>query len=512
MSERFFDKVLIANRGEIAVRVIHSLKTLGIRSVAVHSEADRGALHVRLADEAIEIGPAPARESYLDQDRVIAAARESGAQAIHPGYGFLSENAEFSARCEREGLVFIGPSAESIRAMGDKAAARDLAERAGVPVVPGRSEIAGDDELLAAADEVGFPLLLKPSAGGGGKGMTVVHRREDLIEAAAAGRRLARAAFGDDRLIVERFVRPARHVEIQVFGDGAGRAVAIGERECSLQRRHQKVVEECPSPVVGEALRQRMQAAAVALAEAVRYRGAGTVEFLLAPDQSFYFLEMNTRLQVEHPVTEMVYGVDLVAAQLQVAAGQGLPAGFDDLRPRGAAIELRLYAEDPERDFLPTPGRVLAMKAPFGPGLRFDTAIEDSGEVSAEYDPMIAKLVAWGSDRGEARRRAIAALKETFVLGIITNVGFLKRICESEWFATADFHTRSLDELGAEGALRRPQGLVDEVLAAAVYSFARGSALRGAKGPETVEAEGDPYSPFDLLGDWRSLPAEGEGR
>ncbi len=509
MSERFFDKVLIANRGEIAVRVIHSLKALGIQSVAVCSEADRGALHARLADEVLEIGPAPARESYLDQDRIIAAAKASGAEAIHPGYGFLSENAEFSERCDHEGIVFIGPSAASIRAMGDKAAARDLAAEAGVPVVPGRSEIAGDEDLLAAADEVGFPLLLKPSAGGGGKGMTVVRRREDLVEAAAAGRRLAKAAFGDDRLIVERFVRPARHVEVQVFGDGAGRAVAIGERECSLQRRHQKVVEECPSPVVGPELRARMEQAAVDLSCAVEYRGAGTVEFLLGPDESFYFLEMNTRLQVEHPVTEMVYGLDLVAAQLSVAAGRGLPTELENPQPRGAAIELRIYAEDPERDFLPTPGRVLAMKAPFGPGLRFDTAIEDSGEVSAEYDPMIAKLVAWGSTRSEARRRIIAALKETFVLGIVTNTGFLKRICESDWFAAADFHTRSLDELRAEGGLVRPAALEDEVLAAAVYCFARGRGRAIGSGTgETVDLDGDPYSPFDRLGDWRNLGAE----
>ena len=513
MSDRFFDKVLIANRGEIAVRVIRTLKTLGIKSVAVVSEADRGALHARLADEVVEIGPAAARESYLNQDRIIAAAKESGAQAIHPGYGFLSENATFSERCDQEGIVFIGPTAESIRAMGDKAAARDLAVEAGVPVVPGRNDLETDEQLLAAVDEIGLPLLLKPSAGGGGKGMTVVREKGQMLEAAATGRRLALAAFGDDTLIAERFVRPARHIEIQVFADGEGEVVALGERECSLQRRHQKVVEECPSAAVSPELRGRMETSACDLARAVNYRGAGTVEFLLGPDGSYYFLEMNTRLQVEHPVTEMVYGVDLVAAQLAVAAGKGLLPELRFATPRGASIEVRLYAEDPDQDFLPTPGKIVAMHTPTGPGLRFDGAVEDEGEVSAEYDPMIAKLISWGATREEATRRLLAGLRETAVLGIKTNTGFLKRICSADWFAAADFHTSSLDEMREDGTLDREPGLEDDVLAAAIWAFARLPGRAGGAPTTAVSKaiDGDPHSPFDLLGDWRTLGA-GDGR
>ena len=431
-----FDTVLVANRGEIAVRVIRTLRAMGIRSVAVYSAADAGARHVREADVAVPIGPAPAAESYLSIERVLDAAARTGAQAVHPGYGFLSENVEFARACEKAGVVFIGPPVAAIEAMGDKIRAKRTVVAAGVPVVPGRTEPGmSDDEVAAAAVEVGFPVLLKPSAGGGGKGMRVVHAEAELRDAIAAARREARGSFGDDTLLVERYIGAARHIEVQVLGDAHGTVVHLGERECSLQRRHQKVIEEAPSPLLDEAQRAAMGAAAVEAARAVGYTGAGTVEFIVdaepggrGGDIEFFFLEMNTRLQVEHPVTEMVTGLDLVELQVRVAAGEPLPFTQDDVRLDGHAIEARLYAEDPARGFLPQTGTVLGLREPAGPGVRLDSSLAVGSVVGTDYDPMLAKVVAWGPDRDTARARLVGALGHTAVLGVPTNTAFLRAL------------------------------------------------------------------------------------
>ncbi|MEW1835340.1 acetyl/propionyl/methylcrotonyl-CoA carboxylase subunit alpha [Microbacterium sp. NPDC079995] len=453
---RMFSTVLVANRGEIACRVIRTLHELGIRSIAVYSDADAGARHVALADEAVRLGPAPAAQSYLNIDAVIAAARSTGAQAIHPGYGFLSENTAFAAACEQAGIVFVGPSAAAIRTMGDKIAAKHAVEARGVPTVPGVARAGmSEEELRAAAPEVGYPLLIKPSAGGGGKGMHVVTDPADLPVALAAARREAGASFGDDTLFLERYVDTPRHIEVQVLADAHGNVVHLGERECSLQRRHQKVIEEAPSPLLDDATRARIGQAACETARSVDYRGAGTVEFIVAADRpdEFFFMEMNTRLQVEHPVTEEVTGVDLVAAQLRIAAGEQLWFAQDDVRLTGHSIEARVYAEDPASGFLPTGGRVLRVAHPAGPGIRVDSALADGLEVSLDYDPMLAKVIATGATRDEARRRLVAALGETAVLGFETNVPFLRALLEVPAVAAGDLDTgliaRELDGLVA---------------------------------------------------------------
>ncbi|MQA35846.1 ATP-binding protein [Modestobacter roseus] len=424
-----FGTVLVANRGEIAVRVIRTLRAMGIRSVAVHSDADAGALHTRLADVAVPIGPAPAAQSYLSVDRVLDAARRTGAEAVHPGYGFLSENVDLASACADAGIVFIGPPIAAIEAMGDKIRAKQTVAAAGVPVVPGRTEPGMDDDAVArAAVAVGFPVLLKPSAGGGGKGMRVVRGPEELTEQIAGARREARGSFGDDTLLVERYLARSRHIEVQVFGDIHGTVVHLGERECSLQRRHQKVVEEAPSPLLSPAQREAMGAAAVEAARAVGYTGAGTVEFIVDAErpEEFFFLEMNTRLQVEHPVTECVTGLDLVELQLRVAAGEPLPFGQDDVVLDGHAIEARLYAEDPARGFLPQTGTLVGLVEPAGPGIRVDSALAVGTVVGTDYDPMLAKVIAWAPDRETARARLAAALGRTAVLGVATNAAFLR--------------------------------------------------------------------------------------
>jgi len=426
-----FETVLVANRGEIAVRVVRTLRAMGIRSVAVYSEADAGARHVREADVAVPIGPAPATQSYLSVERVLDATVRTGAQAVHPGYGFLSENVDFARACEKAGIVFIGPPVAAIEAMGDKIRAKQTVTAAGVPVVPGRTEPGmPDDEVAAAAVEVGFPVLLKPSAGGGGKGMRVVRSAGELPDAIAAARREARGSFGDDTLLVERYIGAARHVEVQVLGDAHGTVVHLGERECSLQRRHQKVVEEAPSPLLDDAQRAAMGTAAVEAARAVGYTGAGTVEFIVDAERpsDFFFLEMNTRLQVEHPVTEMVTGLDLVELQVRVAAGERLPLTQDDVRLTGHAIEARLYAEDPARGFLPQTGTVLGLREPTGPGVRVDSSLAVGSVVGTDYDPMLAKVVAHGPDRETARARLVGALGHTAVLGVPTNTAFLRAL------------------------------------------------------------------------------------
>jgi acetyl-CoA/propionyl-CoA carboxylase biotin carboxyl carrier protein len=492
-----FTTVLVANRGEIAVRVIRTLRALGIRSIAVYSDADADARHVADADVAVRIGPAPAAQSYLSIDAVLAAARATGAEAIHPGYGFLSENTAFATACAEAGIVFVGPPPSAIEAMGDKIRAKQTVAKAGVPVVPGCDDRGwdgvglSDDELAMAVEKVGYPVLLKPSAGGGGKGMREVHRAADLPAAIAAARREARGGFGDDTLLVERLVEHPRHIEVQVLADAHGAVVHLGERECSLQRRHQKIVEEAPSALLGPAQRATMGGAAVEAARTVGYVGAGTVEFIVTgsrPDE-WFFMEMNTRLQVEHPVTELVTGLDLVELQLRIAAGEPLLFAQDDVVLRGHAVEARVYAEDPGSGFLPTGGRILALHEPDGPGIRVDSGVHEGGVVGSDYDPLLAKIVAYGADRAEALRRLDGALADTVLLGLGTNVGFLRTL-----LADPDVRAGRLDT-GLVG--RRVAGLSageppDDVLAAAAMH-----ALLALESPGPV------VDPFDVPGGWR---------
>jgi acetyl-CoA/propionyl-CoA carboxylase biotin carboxyl carrier protein len=485
-----FGTVLVANRGEIACRVIRTLRRLGLRSVAVYTDPDATAPHVSMADVAVHLGPAPA---YLSVDAVIGAARRSGAQAIHPGYGFLSENTAFAAACEQAGIIFIGPPAAAIEAMGDKIRAKQTVAKAGVPVVPG-SDAGGDAPCLddaglaRAAEQTGYPVLLKPSAGGGGKGMREVHRADDLAEAITSARREARGSFGDDTLLVERLVTDPRHIEIQILADAHGNVIHLGERECSLQRRHQKIIEEAPSPLLDETRREAMGAAAVEAARAVGYVGAGTVEFIVGaerPDE-FFFMEMNTRLQVEHPVTEEIFGLDLVELQLRVAAGEREP--WPARREgRGHAIEARIYAEDPTAGFLPTGGRVLALSWPNG--VRVDAGIAAGGVVGSDYDPMLAKVIAHGADRAEALARLDAALGEVVVLGLGTNAAFLRAL-----LADSDVRAGRLDT-GLVG--RRLDDLVRAGLPADVLPAAAGLALAA------LEPSSDVIDPFDIPGGWR---------
>ncbi len=448
MTQRF-NKVLVANRGEIAVRVIRGAKQLGYRTVAVYSGADADALHVREADEAVHIGPAPAKDSYLQIDRILAAADTSGAQAIHPGYGFLSERADFAQAVQDAGLVFIGPDPASIDAMGNKSASKIRMLAAGVPCVPGYQSLDEDGDaqadgtLVAEAQKIGLPVMVKAAAGGGGRGMRLVHDDATLLEQIRSARSEAQSAFGSGQLLIEKAVLDARHVEIQIFGDRHGNVIHLGERDCSIQRRNQKVVEEAPSPALDDALRVRMGAAAVAAAKAVNYVGAGTVEFMLARDGQFYFLEMNTRLQVEHPVTELVYGVDLVEWQLRIAQGEPLPLTQDQVlaQRKGWAIEVRLCAEDPSQNDLPQTGRVLRWQPPAGPGIRVDTYLQSGQDISPFYDSMQAKIIAWGEDREIARKCLLKALQDTELLGVVSNRDELQRIIAHEVFAGGDFST-----------------------------------------------------------------------
>ncbi|MGW7273008.1 ATP-binding protein [Streptomyces sp. NPDC054864] len=488
-----FDTVLVANRGEIAVRVIRTLRALGVRSVAVFSDADADARHVREADTAVRLGPAPAAESYLSAERLLEAAARSGAQAVHPGYGFLAENAEFAQACADAGLVFIGPPASAIDLMGDKIRAKETVEAAGVPVVPGSSGSGLTDAQLAdAAREIGMPVLLKPSAGGGGKGMRLVRDAALLADEIAAARREARSSFGDDTLLVERWIDRPRHIEIQVLADGHGNVVHLGERECSLQRRHQKIIEEAPSVLLDEATRASMGEAAVQAARSCGYAGAGTVEFIVPGKDpaSYYFMEMNTRLQVEHPVTELITGLDLVEWQLRVAAGEELPYGQQDIALTGHAIEARVCAEDPSRGFLPSGGTVLALHEPQGDGVRTDSGLSEGTEVGSLYDPMLSKVIAYGPDRPTALRKLRAALAETVTLGVPTNAGFLRRLLAHPAVVAGDLDT-GLVEREAEDLV--PKGVPDEVYEAA-------AAIRTT----ALEPTGDGWrDPFSVPGGWR---------
>ena len=438
-------KVLIANRGEIAVRIIRACRELGYPTVAVHSEADRRALHVLYADEAVEIGPAPSRESYLVVDRILEASRRTGAEAVHPGYGFLAENAAFADACVSAGLIFIGPSPEAIRAMGSKTESRQRMRAAGVPIVPGLEHpVQSVDELIAFADTAGYPLMLKASAGGGGKGMRRVDDRDQLVAGYERVGSEALSFFGDAAVYAEKLIERPRHIEVQVLGDQHGNLIHLLERECTLQRRHQKVVEECPSPVVDPELRQRLGETAVRAARAVDYHSAGTIEFLMGPDREFYFLEMNTRLQVEHPVTEMVTGIDLVKAQIRIAEGKPLGISQDDIRINGHAIEVRIYAEDPFNNFAPSPGRIRFLNLPEGPGIRNENGVYTGYDVPIHYDPMLSKLVAHGSDREEATARLLRALIEYRVEGIQTGIPFYSALLSHPDFAAAEFDTGTI--------------------------------------------------------------------
>ena len=524
-----FKRLLIANRGEIACRVIRTARRLGIRCVAVYSDADEKALHVELADEAYRIGPPSARESYLDAGAILESAERAGADAVHPGYGFLAENADFAEACAERGIVFIGPPAGAIRAMGSKSEAKRLMAEAGVPLVPGyHSADQSPERLRREAGAIGWPVLLKASAGGGGRGMRAVEQPEDFDAALAGAKRESAAAFGDDSMLIERYVAEPRHVEVQVFADRHGNFVHLFERECSAQRRHQKVIEEAPAPGVEGELRAAMCEAALAAARAIGYEGSGTVEFLLDRGGSFWFMEMNTRLQVEHPVTELVTGTDLVEWQLRVAAGEPLPLAQDEIDIRGHAIEARLYAEDPARGFLPSTGRLVHLGLPgtgtgtgtgAGPGaglaagggtseengVRVDTGVRTGDTVSMYYDPMIAKVIAWGPDRNGAADRLAGALAATEVVGLTANAGFLRALVDHPRFRAADFHTRFIEERMEDFASADAGPHTDEDLAIAAWMVAtrddEGAAGDGGDG-DAAEG-GDPWSPWNRRDHWR---------
>jgi len=469
-------KILIANRGEIAVRVIRTARDLGYRTVAVYSEADAGALHVSEADQAVCIGAAAVGESYLVADKILAAAQQTGADAIHPGYGFLSENADFSKACETAGIVFIGPRAEAINLMGSKRLSKIAMIEAGVPCIPGYQDADQSDQvLLSKAEGIGFPLMVKASAGGGGRGMRLVFKQSELAEQIRTARSEAESAFGSGELILERAVIEPRHIEIQVFADEHGNAVYLGERDCSIQRRHQKVVEEAPSPFVDEALRQRMGEAAVNAAKSCNYRGAGTVEFLVDADKNFYFLEMNTRLQVEHPVTELITGLDLVAWQLKVAAGETLPLQQDQVELTGHAVEVRLYAEDPRNNFMPQTGKIRLWNFPQRAGIRMDHGIQTGQQVSPFYDPMIAKVIAYGDNRAEAIRRLASAVQDTQLLGMNNNKLFLQNVLRHPVFGAGEATTAFIEQHFSDDPSMDQKQPSDATLAkAALLYFQRG--------------------------------------
>jgi len=491
-----FKKILIANRGEIAVRVIRACRELGIQSVAVYSEVDRASLHVRKADEAYHIGPPAATESYLNIDKILDAARRSGADAIHPGYGFLSENSRFAHACASAGIKFIGPTAASMEMMGSKTRARQHMEKANIPFVPGTSRgLESPEEAARVAERIGYPVMLKAAAGGGGKGMRLVHAPEQLASALASAQSEAQRAFGDNEVYIEKAIINPRHIEMQVLADEHGNTVYLGERECSIQRRHQKVLEESPSLIVDPDMRRRLGEVAVRVAQAAGYTNAGTIEFLVDQHKNFYFLEMNTRLQVEHPVTELTTGLDLVHLQIRIAAGEKLPFTQDDIHLRGHAIECRIYAEDPDNDFFPSPGKITLLLAPSGPGIRRDSGIYEGWTVPIEYDPLLAKLIGYGSDRAQATSRLVRALNEYFVGGIKTNISLFRRILNDEEFHEGRLDTGYLDRLLARPAAHQPidaKNAEVAAIAAGLFAvldpatFAQNNGRAGSEAKETA--------------------------
>jgi acetyl-CoA carboxylase biotin carboxylase subunit len=499
-----FGKILIANRGEIAVRVIKACREMGIGSVAVFSEADAASLHVRLADEAVPVGPSPAAESYLDMERILEAARTTGAEAIHPGYGFLAENAAFARLCEERGVVFIGPNSTALELVGDKVRARQTMEKAGIPTIPGMLSVpTSPEEFRASARALGYPVMVKASAGGGGKGMRIVCDETGLVPALEAGRREAKSAFGDDSVYLEKCIVEPRHVEFQVLADAHGHTVHLFERECSIQRRHQKILEESPSPALDPELRGRMGETAVRAMQAAGYDNAGTVEFLLDRDRRFYFLEVNARLQVEHPVTELTAGVDLVRQQILIASGAELSFRQEDLRQRGHAVECRIYAEDPKTNFLPSAGRIAFLREPKGPGVRFDSGVFEGFEVPVHYDPILAKLIVWAEDREAACRRMAAALDDCVILGIHTTVGFLKDVVDHPEFragrATTSFIGKFFPSWGTgEGQEDRERLALAAVAYDAMARPAGWTGLPGRGGKRDVA------TPWTTLGAWRA--------
>ncbi len=492
-------KVLVANRGEIAVRVLRACGELGVKTATVYSDADRKALHVRYADEAYYIGPAPARESYLRIDRIIEVAKTCGADAIHPGYGFLAENPEFARACQKAGIVFVGPPPEAIAAAGDKLAARRTVRQIGVPVIPGTYEEIGDKELMAEAGKLGYPLFVKALAGGGGKGMRLVRASEELPSALASAHREAKSAFGNGALYIEKVIEGARHVEFQILADHPGNMVHLGERECSIQRRHQKMVEESPFLVLDEGLRAKMGEAAIAAAQAAGYVNAGTIEFLLDKEKKFYFLEMNTRLQVEHPVTEMVTGVDIVKEQLRIASGRRLRYQQGDIRFSGHAIECRISAEDPFDNFLPSMGRITALSEPTGPGVRVESGLYEGFEASLYYDPLIAKVIAWGDRRGEAILRMRRALSEYRIVGIKTTIPFHLQLMDNTSFIAGQLNTTFVEERFALAVEERARHAEVAALAAALLSH------QGRKEALTITPLRQGENPWKRAGRWEAM-------
>jgi acetyl-CoA carboxylase biotin carboxylase subunit len=481
--------VLVANRGEIAIRVLRSCRDLGIQSVAVYSEADRSSLHVRYADEAYCIGPAPSRKSYLNIDAILEVARRARVEAIHPGYGFLSENEEFARRATDAGFVFVGPPAETIQQMGSKTSSRKIAQQVGIPVVPGTIENLADEDISRIAREYGLPVVIKADAGGGGKGMRVVAREAELPRAIRAARSEALSSFGDGAIYVEKYLAAPRHVEIQILADRHGNVLALGDRECSIQRRHQKVIEEAPSSTIDAHLRQQMGEAACAIARSIGYENAGTVEFLVDGDRNFYFLEMNTRLQVEHAVTEMVTGLDLVKKQLLIAAGEPLPLRQEEITLSGAAIECRIYAEDPFNNFAPSPGRIVTLREPGGPGVRLDSGVYEGYEIPVYYDPLIAKLVTWGRDRTEAVTRMQRALAEYIIIGIHTTIPFHQQVMENPGFREGTIDTTFIDRLFSGAPEGHDETLREvAVIAAALHVHRREAAQQAQKSAESPSA------------------------
>lgn len=494
-----FTKILIANRGEIAIRIMRACKELGIKTVAVYSDADKNSQHVQAADEAFYLGDSASKESYLNMDKIINAAIQTGADAIHPGYGFLSENASFAGKVESANVTFIGPSSHSIRAMGDKAESKILMKKAGVPTVPGFEGLESEKDFSKAAKEIGYPVLVKAAAGGGGKGMRVVNEESELSEALQAAKREALNSFGDERLLIEKYIADGHHIEIQVFGDKHGNLIHLFERECSVQRRHQKIIEESPSPLLTPEIRKQMGEAAVKAAKAVNYYNAGTIEFIFNPsDSTFYFLEMNTRLQVEHPVTELVTGIDLVQWQIRIASGEKFPFKQNDFMQRGHAIECRIYAEDPSNGFLPSTGKLLQFIEPHGPGIRVDSGFAKGDEVTHFYDPLLAKLIVYAENRESAIQKMQHALKDFIVHGVVTNIDYMQEVLSHEDFANGKVSTRWVEKNFSEWKPAEPE--TESLLAASLADLV----FAGVKPQSAIATETDPFNPWKKINSFRN--------